>query len=77
MPVPRSNTRMRWPIAWATEARWFVESLAVLLTAASLMKTAPSVVAEGYVSSRVAGDRGVFPGAVRGMDVDAIIARLG
>ncbi|MFY0660924.1 MAG: acyl-CoA dehydrogenase family protein [Shimia sp.] len=68
----------RWPgLPHEAEARWFVESLAVLLTAASLMKTAPSVVAEGYVGSRVAGDRGAFPGAVRGMDVDAIIARLG
>ncbi len=68
----------RWPgLPHEAEARWFVESLAVLLTAASLMNAAPSVVAEGYVSSRVAGDRGAFPGAVRGMDVDAIIARLG
>ncbi|SMP11233.1 acyl-CoA dehydrogenase family protein [Shimia sagamensis] len=68
----------RWPgFPTEAEARWFVESLAVLLTAASLMKSAPSAVAEGYVGSRVAGDRGVFPGAVRGMDVDAIIERLG
>ncbi len=68
----------RWPgLPMEAEARWFVESLAVLLTAASLMKTAPSEVAEGYVSSRVARDRGAFPGAVGGMDVDAIIARLG
>ena len=68
----------RWPgLPTEAEARWFVESLAVLLTAASLMTTAPSAVAEGYVGSRVAGDRGVFPGAVRGMDVDAIIDRLG
>ncbi|WP_299420068.1 acyl-CoA dehydrogenase family protein [uncultured Shimia sp.] len=68
----------RWPgLPHEAEARWFVESLAVLLTAASLMKAAPSAVAEGYVSSRVTGDRGAFPGAARGMDVDAIIARLG
>ena len=68
----------RWPgLPAEAEARWFVESLAVFLTAACLMTTAPSAVAEGYVGSRVAGDRGVFPGAVRGMDVDAIIDRLG
>jgi putative acyl-CoA dehydrogenase len=68
----------RWPgLPAEAEARWFVESLAVFLTAASLMTTAPSAVAEGYVGSRLAGDRGVFPGAVRGIDVDAIIDRLG
>ncbi len=68
----------RWPrLPAEAEARWFVESLAVLLTAASLLKAAPSEVAEGYVSSRVAAERGVFPGAVGGLDVDAIIARLG
>ncbi len=68
----------RWPgLPTEAEARWFTESLATLLTAASLMKTGASGVAEGYVASRVVGDRGVFAGAVRGIDEDAILARLG
>ncbi|SFK66372.1 acyl-CoA dehydrogenase family protein [Shimia haliotis] len=67
----------RWPrLPAEAEARWFTESLANLLTAASLIKTAPSAVAEGFVGSRVAGDRGSFAGAVSDLRVDDILARL-
>jgi len=67
----------RWPrLPAEAEARWFTESLANLLTAASLIKTAPSAVAEGFVGSRVAGDRGSFAGAVSDLQVDDILARL-
>ncbi|MGR3635399.1 MAG: acyl-CoA dehydrogenase family protein [Shimia sp.] len=67
----------RWPrLPAEAEARWFTESLANLLTAASLIKAAPSAVAEGFVTSRVAGDRGSFSGAVSGLQVDGILARL-
>ncbi|MGX9350658.1 acyl-CoA dehydrogenase family protein [Shimia sp. W99] len=67
----------RWPgLPQEAEARWFTESLATLLTAAALIRTAPSAVAEGYVTSRVAGARGSVHGAVSGLDVDAILSRL-
>ncbi|WP_270730754.1 acyl-CoA dehydrogenase family protein [Shimia sp. Alg240-R146] len=67
----------RWPrLPAEADARWFTESLANLLTAASLIKAAPSAVAEGFVTSRVVGDRGSFSGAVSGLQVDDILARL-
>ncbi|MGR3712253.1 MAG: acyl-CoA dehydrogenase family protein [Shimia sp.] len=67
----------RWPTLPAeAEARWFTESLANLLTAASLIKAAPSAVAEGFMTTRVAGERGSFAGAVSGVQTDAIMARL-
>ncbi|TCL09190.1 putative acyl-CoA dehydrogenase [Shimia isoporae] len=67
----------RWPkLPNEAEARWFTESLANLLTAASLLKTAPSAVAEGFVTSRVAGDRGSFAGAIADLRVDDILERL-
>ncbi len=58
------------------EARWFTESLATLLSAASLIKTAPSAVSEGYVTSRLSGERGQFAGAVTGLEMAAILDRL-
>ncbi|KMW57072.1 Acyl-CoA dehydrogenase [Candidatus Rhodobacter oscarellae] len=62
--------------AGEAEARLFTERTATLLTAAALIKTAPSAVAEGYVASRVIGDRGHVAGTVSGLDVDAILARV-
>lgn len=67
----------RWPrLPAEAEARWFTESLANLLTAASLLKSAPSAVSEGFITSRVAGERGGFAGAISGLLVDDILARL-
>jgi putative acyl-CoA dehydrogenase len=60
-----------------TEARAFAESLAGLLTAASLFGHAPSAVVEGYLRSRLAGARGAVAGTVTGLDTDVILARLG
>lgn len=69
--------RSRWPaLPPEAQARWFVESLASLLTAATLFDTAPDAVAEGYVTSRVAGDRGSLPGAITGLDSEEILKRL-
>ncbi|MFY0312342.1 acyl-CoA dehydrogenase family protein [Leisingera sp. D0M16] len=69
--------RARWPgLPDEAEARWFAESLAALMTAACLMDAAPAAVAEGYVGSRVAGERGSLPGSVAGLDVPAILARF-
>ena len=59
-----------------TEARWFAERLAVLLTGAVLIRRAPAAVAEGYVATRVAEERGRVAGAVAGLDEQAILARL-
>ena len=59
------------------EARWFVESLATLLTGAVLLQQAPSAVSEAYVSTRLQGNRGRMAGAIGHVDRAAILARLG
>ena len=70
--------RTRWSsIPPEQEARWFTESLASLLTAAALMRTAPAPVVEGYITSRLTGQRGSIAGSVTGLDTEAILARLG
>ncbi|MEM6587973.1 MAG: acyl-CoA dehydrogenase family protein [Pseudomonadota bacterium] len=59
------------------EARWFVESLATLLTGAVLLQQAPAAVSEGYVATRLQGQRGRMAGAIGPVDRAAILARLG
>jgi len=59
------------------EARWYVTSLASLLTASVLIRQAPPAVSEGYVATRLSGERGRVAGAVSGLDEAAILARLG
>ncbi len=67
----------RWPALPAEgEARWFAERLAELLSASVLLRGAPAAVAEGYVATRVAGERGQVSGAVSGLDEAAILERL-
>ncbi len=67
----------RWPgLPDESEARWFVERLAVLLSASVLIRRAPGAVADGYVATRVAGARGQLAGAVSGLDTAALIARI-
>ncbi|WP_299353029.1 acyl-CoA dehydrogenase family protein [uncultured Shimia sp.] len=69
--------RARWSsIPPENEARWFAESLASLLTAAALMRVAPDAVVSGYITSRVAADRGQMAGTVAGLETSAILARL-
>ncbi|MFN3644138.1 MAG: acyl-CoA dehydrogenase family protein [Gemmobacter sp.] len=69
--------RARWPgLPPEAEARWFAERLAVLLTASVLIRGGAAAVADGYVATRVAGDRGAVPGAVAGLDTAAILGRL-
>ena len=58
------------------QARWYVESLATLLTASVLIRHAPAPVAEGYVATRLTGERGRTTGAIGAVDTDAILARL-
>ncbi|MFV0513132.1 MAG: acyl-CoA dehydrogenase family protein [Jhaorihella sp.] len=70
--------RDRWRgIPPEAEARWFTESLATLLSAAALIGTAPHAVVDGYMISRVAGERGSVPGAISGLDTAAILGRIG
>jgi len=58
------------------QARWYVESLATLLTASVLIRHAPPDVAEAYVATRLAGERGRTIGAIGAVDTDAILSRL-
>ncbi|MDQ2092905.1 acyl-CoA dehydrogenase family protein [Rhodalgimonas zhirmunskyi] len=68
----------RWPgLPDEGEARWFVESLATLLTAATLLTDAPAAVAGGYIATRLGETgRGRVYGAVSGLETDAILERL-
>ncbi len=59
------------------QARWYVESLATLLTASALMRTAPGAVSEGYVRTRLVGERGRTTGAINGVDVARVLERIG
>ncbi|MEL6377549.1 MAG: acyl-CoA dehydrogenase family protein [Pseudomonadota bacterium] len=57
-------------------ARWFVESLATLLTASVLIRQAPSEVSAAYVATRVVGERGRTAGAINGLDTRSLLSRL-
>ena len=68
----------RWPHpAPESEARWYVESLATLLTASVLIRHAPAPIAEAYTATRALGQRGRTAGAISGIDTAAILARIG
>ncbi|MDQ7071227.1 MAG: acyl-CoA dehydrogenase family protein [Rhodobacterales bacterium] len=68
----------RWPkLPDESEARWFVENLATLLTASVLIQRAPNKVSDAYVKTRVAMVRGRTAGAISGVDTVAILKRLG
>lgn len=67
----------RWPgVPPESQARWFTESLATLLAAALLLESAPNAVADGYITTRVQGQRGATAGAVAGLDVQGILQRI-
>ncbi len=67
----------RWPgLPTEQEARWFTESWANLLTASILVRFAPAPVADGYIATRVAGERGHVVGSVAGLDTSALLARI-
>lgn len=67
----------RWPtIPPEAEARWFTESAAMLLAAAYLLEMENTAVAEGYIHTRLGGHRGQSLGAIRGVDIDAVLGRL-
>ncbi len=58
------------------QARWYVESLATLLTASVLIRTAPAALSEGYVRTRLAGERGRTTGAIDGVKVARVLERI-
>jgi putative acyl-CoA dehydrogenase len=73
-----ADHRARWPVLpEEAEARWYAERLALLLTASVLLRHAPGAVADGFCATRLAGMRGHVAGSVGGLDMDALIARLG
>lgn len=66
----------RWPqSADEGEARWFCENLALLLSAAALLETAPEVIADGFIASRLSEHRGSVPGSLEMFQKDAVLAR--
>lgn len=68
----------RWPkLPDESEARWFVENLATLLTASVMIRRSPNAVSDAYVRTRVAMIRGRTAGAISGVDTVAILKRLG
>ncbi len=69
--------RSRWKtLPPEAESRWFAERTASLLTAATLIRTAPAPVSDAYIATRLAGGRGQIAGAVGAIDTAAILARI-
>ena len=70
--------RDRWPgLPPEAEARWYVERMALLLTASQLLRRAPGAVADGFIATRLSAESGRIPGSVAGLDTDALLAGLG
>ncbi|QIE45933.1 DNA alkylation response protein [Pseudohalocynthiibacter aestuariivivens] len=57
------------------DLRWYVESLATLMTASVLIRHAPPAVSDAYAATRLDA-RGRTAGAITGVDTTAILARL-
>ncbi len=68
--------RARWSAPGEPDARLFAEELATLLTAAILIRTAPSGIADGYITARLQPGRGRIAGSVTGLDTAVILATL-
>lgn len=65
----------RWPgLPPEIEARYYAERLAVLLTGAVLLLEGSQTMAEAWVQTRIMGEHGHLPGAISGMNIDAILA---
>jgi putative acyl-CoA dehydrogenase len=68
--------RARWPgVPEEGEARWFAERTALLLTASVLIRQAPGPVADAFIATRLAGDRGHVAGSVT-LDTAPLLERL-
>ncbi|MEM6660137.1 MAG: acyl-CoA dehydrogenase family protein [Pseudomonadota bacterium] len=69
--------RAQWPTCPPEDdARWFAERTAHLLTAALLLRHSTGPVADAYINTRLAGQRGWIPGATGALDTAAILTRL-
>lgn len=80
---PSYDTALDTAIArWANgpderEARWFVESFALLLQASLLLRQAPSFVADAFVSTRLGNPRGQAAGALpNSFDAGPLLDRI-
>ena len=70
-----SAHRDRWPgLPVEGEARWFAESLGMLLAGAAMMERSP--VADQWLASRLGGPRGQIAGAMAGIDTAPVLDRL-
>ncbi len=70
--------RDRWSgLPDEAEARWFAERTALLLTASVLIRHAPAEIADAFVATRLAGERGRVSGAAGFSDPGRILSRLG
>jgi putative acyl-CoA dehydrogenase len=59
------------------QARWYCESLAMLLTASVMLRHAPDAMASAYVTTRLGGARGRVAGAIGAIDPAPVLSRLG
>ena len=67
----------RWPsLPPESEARWFAERTAMLLTASILIRHAPGFVSEPFVQTRITEERGLVSGAIPSADQTEILARI-
>jgi putative acyl-CoA dehydrogenase len=69
--------RARWPREVPeSEARWFTETAATLLTASVLLRFAPGPVGAAYAATRLAGARGRTAGALAVADAESMLRRI-
>ncbi|WP_199260739.1 acyl-CoA dehydrogenase family protein [Paracoccus binzhouensis] len=69
--------RARWGGGLAeAEARWFAERSALLLAAAALLQSGPGPVAEAFVATRLAGERGRLSGAIPPKLAESVLAAV-
>lgn len=67
----------RWPgLPVESEARWFVERTALLLTASVLIRAGITAVSDTFVTTRIAGERGHVIGALGGDMSSELLARI-
>lgn len=68
--------RARWPATVPEgQARWFAESLALLLTGAVMLGAGHPLAAD-WCAARLGADRGMVAGAVAALDTDAILRHV-
>ena len=67
----------RWPKgAQESEARWFVERMALLLQGSILLRYAPAEVSDAFIATRIGREKGDVLGAISLGDTRALIDRI-